>query len=85
MVFAGNTISSYFFPFFLINNLSSLVSAVAAQIFLSTSVFAIPAAALTYEVKEKIEIQPLTDSRNKNKIMFQVIQSPIHVFMLFTR
>ena len=51
-----------------------------AQIFNSTTELTIPTGTPTNEANA--ETERMTDSRNKSKKMFEIIQSPTHFFMV---
>ena len=58
--FAGNTMSSCFFYFFLIIDLNFLILAVITQIFIAAAELAIPTGIQIEETKTEIETHPVT-------------------------
>ena len=62
-----------------------LIPAVITQIYNLTGKLAIPTGAAANEAKSEIEIHPLTaETTTAAKKMLRVIQSPRHLFMIFT-
>ena len=83
LVFANNILSC-FSVFFMIIDLYFLIHAMISQVFISTTELAIPIGTPTNEANAETDHITTTESRNKSKKMFEVIQSPIYVFLLFT-
>ena len=70
------------FSFVLLTDFCFLILAEIEQIFIPITELTVPTGTPTN--KANAEIETYTDTRNKSKKMLKVIQSPAHVFMLFT-
>ena len=69
LVLGSNTISSYFFLFFLIIDLYILISGVALQIFIPTLELAIPSRTPINEANAEIKTHPVTTEIKKRECL----------------
>ena len=78
LILGSSTIILCIFIFFLITGLYFLICGVIVQIINPTVETGMPTGATTNQANA--EIETTTDSRKKNKKVFEVMQAPLHTF-----